>query len=506
MSDTQNTSAILEDLEDLFSWNPPPFRLATVAMGGSISTSTREPSWYDKHLAPNRICKKIVHVKDLHRKIAAIVDEKLQTIHNRGIVLAPPTSRGYTDKEDRRLKITSTGNPAQNELSIQAYYHNVTSQFCVYVASTLALHPHIWRSVIEWYPVPIAQGDAVSDGSLKLLFSLNNLKRDRDQTIKNSGPHYVDADLWQELMEVSNKYGDMAIWEMKSVSVGDGRLMLGIMALATGKEQFEWLVCKGGEDHTSKRKGHHAPPTQQLEDDPETMSKFGLDDLILNSNANSDLSVNVILDEALRRGGSSLEHVEEFDRKLMQEAKGVFQEDTKRQDVIKVPSPKGAGFGLGPLNPVLQTALQGDPPSARALGFWNSARSAFRKRSQDEKESSLNMADSSLRSPKSALRKPSQGLTAVSKKGKLNISIPPPFNFRRKTSQKRSPSKSPQKTAHDRTKGKKAGKKAEKAVGEDEGEDDNGSLTAQSVLQQVGHLHHRPSHRLALIWENNFLS
>jgi hypothetical protein len=39
-------------------------------------------------------------------------------------------------------------------------------------------------------------------------------------------------------MEVCNKYGDMATWEMKSLSVGDGAFMLGILALAAGKEQF----------------------------------------------------------------------------------------------------------------------------------------------------------------------------------------------------------------------------------------------------------------------------
>jgi hypothetical protein len=484
MSDAGDNSAILEDLEDLFSWCPSPFRLATEARGGSLSTYTREPAWYDKHLAPDRICKKIVHVKDLHRKVAAVVDEKLQDIRSRGIVLDPPTARGYVDKEDRRLMLLMTGNPAQNELSIQSYYDKVTSNFCIRVASTLALHPQIWRSVVEWTPVPITQGDAVCDGSLKLLFCLDSVKRERDQTVKHNGPHFVDEHLWHELMEVSEKYGDMAIWEMKSVSVGDGSLMLGIMALATGKEQFKWLVCKGGDDHTSKRKGHYAPPTRQLQDDPETRSKFGLDD----SNTDSDLTVDVILDQALVRGGSSLERVKEFDRKLIEDAKGIAQEYTEQE---------GNGGDLESRTPscTLPTASPGEATSVSLTGFGKSIRTALRKWSQDEQGSSSRTAHPSLPETKTTLPTSSHHSDVCSpKKGKLKIFIEQPFKFRRKPSQKRSSSKSPRKQAHPVANNKTR----DKPGGDGEREDghDNGGvgdnecerpLTAQSVLQQVSH-------------------
>jgi hypothetical protein len=155
MSDAHDNSAILEDLEDLFSWNPPPIRLATKEMGGSFSTRTRDPGWYDKHLALNRICKRIVHVKDLRRKVAAIVDDKLKTILDRNITLEPPTAPAYMRKAARELRIVRS-NPAQNELSIQTYYLQMTAAFCVHVASALALHPHTWESVIEWCLVPEA--------------------------------------------------------------------------------------------------------------------------------------------------------------------------------------------------------------------------------------------------------------------------------------------------------------------------------------------------------------
>jgi hypothetical protein len=400
----------------------------------------------------------------------------------------------YMNKEIRLLKTLATDNPTQNELSIQAYYQNVTSEFCVSVASTLAIHPHIWQTVIEWVPVPIAQGDAVGDGSLKLLFSLNNVKRECDQTAKNSGPQYVDAELWQELMEVCNKYGDMAIWEMKSVSVGDGAFMLGVLALATGKEQFQWLTCKGGTDHTYKRKGHYEPPTIQLEDDPEIMSKFGLDDLRLDSNANADLDVDLILDEALRRSGSSLELVKKFDKKLMREAKGILRNVPKMKEIVEVPSHMGGDLRPGQPNSTPLDASQGEASSLKPISFENCGRSAFGKLSPDEQGLSSGTADSSWQSAKFDLPLDlSQTSTVKSSKGKnLKVSI---FKLRR---QNRSPSKSPRKQAHTSTKDKKSGQSGGGEEGEEECDGDgNGGgcerpLTAQHVLQQVSHLCYRP--------------
>src|ERR1700685_2132276 len=117
MSGTPDNSAIMEELESLFSWNPPPYSLATKEMGGSLSTSTRDPTWYDLHLAPDRICKRIVHVKDLHKKIARIVDDKLQEVQQRGITLEPPTAPISWTKAHRARTLRPMGNPMRNEQS-----------------------------------------------------------------------------------------------------------------------------------------------------------------------------------------------------------------------------------------------------------------------------------------------------------------------------------------------------------------------------------------------------
>lgn len=191
----------------------------------------------------------------------------------------------------------------------------------------------------------------------------------------------------------------------------------------------------------------------------------------------------------------------------MQEAKGMVQEDfeQKEEEVIRTPSPKRQDLGSGPSNSALPNLSQGEGPSIKIAGFWfqRFARSVFGKWSQDEQGSSSATADSPRESPKSALPEPSLTSVKVPKKRDLNISIPPPFNLKRKTSRKRSPSKSPRKAARARKKDKQTENfggdgegKGDKADGDGDG-GENGHegeppLTAQSVLQQVGHLCYRP--------------
>jgi hypothetical protein len=93
---------------------------------------------------------------------------------------------------------------------------------------------------------PVRGGDATCDGSLQFPYKFHQ-KRALDGSVKK--PDFIDAGLWQEMMEVHKKYRDIATWEIKSLSVGDAGVMLGVMAMATGKEPFEWKTCPGGKEH-----------------------------------------------------------------------------------------------------------------------------------------------------------------------------------------------------------------------------------------------------------------
>lgn len=444
MPESSSDSAIMEELESLFAWNPLQFQLATKEMGGSLSTYTRDPAWYDMHLAPDRICKRLVHVKDLHKKIAAVVDDKLCKIRNDGITLEPPTVINFVRKEIRDVRLKRTNQPTKNEECLREYYKACTAEFCIPVASALALHPTTWASHIRWSSSPIAKGNAICDGSLQVLTMLNYNKRQICRTRKHVGPDYIDPSLWNELMEVREKYGDLATWEMKNLSVGDVRTMLGIVAMAGGvAEPFSWKTCNDPH-HPEGKKKHFAPPTIQLLDDPSTMSKFGLDDPQLISTSLQQSDLNVYSDMSLRRGGSSLENAVKCDQQLMARAKGFYLEETQEDGV---PSSETEDLvSTTVLNSATRQASQAvenspdlvDPKPIKTP--MDVLRYVLRKLWQDDLGSSTNAVNHSHRKSRSVTQKSSVGLSL--KPGVSNLPFVAPENLlKRKGTRSKSPKK-----------------------------------------------------------------
>jgi len=156
---------IKAELDALFNWNPPPLSLAPTDEGGSRSKSTRPASFYDMHIANRLILKHIVHVKHLHKKIACVVDNKLRSIEEQGVTLPLPTAPFMTAAQCLG-SLTALDTLMKRETSIQEFYRYPTSMYCVCVTSTLALHPTIWSSVLNWSMVPNHSGYAICDGSL----------------------------------------------------------------------------------------------------------------------------------------------------------------------------------------------------------------------------------------------------------------------------------------------------------------------------------------------------
>ena len=202
MSDSSAESAIFQELESLFAWNPLLFSLATKKMGGSFSTNTRDPAWYDMHLAPDRICTRLVHVKDLHKRIAAVVDDKLRKIREDGITLEPLTVMDFPRKAVRDMKSRHSKEAMKEEKCLQQYYCAYTAEFCLPIASTLTLAPsRLDASSIYWTMLyPLLTGDPICNGSLQVMTGSNSIKRQLDGTTKLLGPSDdVDPDLWHRI-------------------------------------------------------------------------------------------------------------------------------------------------------------------------------------------------------------------------------------------------------------------------------------------------------------------
>jgi hypothetical protein len=120
----------------------------------------------------------------------------------------------------------------------------------------------------------------------------------------------MDEEQWKQLMEIRVKYRDLATWEIRTLSASDTDNMLGVMtmAVASGEGAFKWRFASGT-PCISENKRSKTPRVNTCLDAPETLS------LVETPWEDSESSVSEqipqtpdeILDDALRRGGSSLE-------------------------------------------------------------------------------------------------------------------------------------------------------------------------------------------------------
>jgi hypothetical protein len=336
-----------------------------------------------------------------------------------------------------------------------------------------------------WTGAPMATGDAVCDGSLQLASHLDRKTRRLDGTIKHKGPNLIKAGLWQELMEVNEKYGDLATWEMKSLTVGDSRVMLGVLAMAVGLEDFEWQTCNNLR-HPRGTKPHRAPATIQLLDDPATISRFGLNDRGPTSQPLQESTLEDVLDDSLRRGGSSLEDVIEFDQQLIAKAKGLEEIPLGESQGNEVSS-QANDLELVTISSDHIIQPEDNLPSfadakATSTSFL---KSVIRKLSQDDQGVSTKTVDLTQRKSRSTTRKYSLGVP--SKTGVSNLKSMLSNNLlKRKTTRSKSKKK----------KFKRVQAEDEDDDIEDEEEDVENStrgsaeqkppLTARSIIQQVG--------------------
>lgn len=210
--------------------------------------TTRPASFYDKHLADHLILRRVKLLDSLAESIAGVVDEAIKDARNHGSLppADPVLTENYIQSLTKRSRVYVSG-----EAGVAEYYSNLTARFCLPVASTLALNPTLgeWVSLLNWTREPNAAGWAIADGSLELLKPPPDV--DSMESHQNDLKHvYPDIrKIWDELLD---RYPDLAIWEMKSLTVGDTEVMERIVESARRGEPFFWKSCKvgcGRDDH-----------------------------------------------------------------------------------------------------------------------------------------------------------------------------------------------------------------------------------------------------------------
>lgn len=247
-------SLIPDALQSLLDWNPPVLRAQKHEKGGSIARKTGAPRFYNKHLTTDLVLKHLQYHPDLAAQIASTVDAAIEAALADGGTL-PPSGGQLMEKRDRRDHIARLSHVMSRELPITSFYDKATAHHCTPIASTLALHPKMdrWLSLLHWSMVPNAAGFAITDGSLQIL----EIDDDDDEEANEDSREVIaeikasmDPDMVDTVRKLAATYPDLAVWEMKSLTVGDEKVMVGLKRSASAGRPFNWVTCDcNGKEH-----------------------------------------------------------------------------------------------------------------------------------------------------------------------------------------------------------------------------------------------------------------
>jgi hypothetical protein len=160
-------TSILDEIEALFSWNPPALKPVTLT-GKKPSTKSRPPAFYDKHFSDPLVLLCVKRLPSLVQDLAANVDRALRAASE----TLPPVDGFYTATDMERV-VWNINKNVKDEKGVAKFYDKTTGMFCTPLASTLALHPKAsnsnWRSLLEWTQSVSSSGYVIMDGELGII-------------------------------------------------------------------------------------------------------------------------------------------------------------------------------------------------------------------------------------------------------------------------------------------------------------------------------------------------
>jgi len=127
-------SEILQEIQALFSWNPPRLKPASLPPGKKASTGTRPPAFYDKHLPPGMTLQEVIRPSIPHPPTC----RKCRYCTSSFLRYAGP-SRGFHYSQAAQQDIRNIRPTVRDEKGVASYYDKTAARFCAPLASTLAL-------------------------------------------------------------------------------------------------------------------------------------------------------------------------------------------------------------------------------------------------------------------------------------------------------------------------------------------------------------------------------
>jgi hypothetical protein len=267
-------TSIHDEIQALFSWNPPALKPVTLTGKKTSTKSTSSPpAFYDKHLVGPLALRCVKRLPSLVQDLAANVDRALQAASE----TLPPVDGFYTAKDTERA-VRNTNKNIKDEQGVANFYSKTTGMFCTPLASTLALHPKAsasnWRTLLEWTQSVSSSGYAIMDGELGILAAASD---DEDAAHEMILVETMESETRRIFNEIRDSLDPFATWEIKSPFAGPLEVMLAVPNLGN----FSWMSCTYPECLTDKKHINELKKTESI--------KMGVDALAPPWNVNVSL-------------------------------------------------------------------------------------------------------------------------------------------------------------------------------------------------------------------------
>jgi hypothetical protein len=229
---TQPLSEIRQEIEALFSWNPPRLKPAPLP-ANQKPTSTRPPAYYNKHLSDKLILREVKRLPSLVQDLANNVDA--------AVVAASetfPPLKGFITAEQRDIAMGNLDTIVTNEKAVADFYDATTAKFCSPLASTLALHPKApfsqWRSLVRWTQSGARSSYAIMNGGL--LRFIGKGDNERLEAERAAIADTMESETRRIFEELRERLTPSGTWEIKNASAE-------VMTSVPHMRQFAWTHC-----------------------------------------------------------------------------------------------------------------------------------------------------------------------------------------------------------------------------------------------------------------------
>jgi hypothetical protein len=145
----------------------------------------------------------------------------------------PP--EGAIKRRDEEISLTK-----YRENGVAEFYQTHAAEYCRPIASTLALHPSSerWGSILDWTTDGKIGRWAIADGVLRISQAVFKNNKFKQQMLQNEPDGKIGI-----IKQLCHRAAALAVWQMKSLSVGTEQVMQEIVEMGLTHAKFPWKKC-----------------------------------------------------------------------------------------------------------------------------------------------------------------------------------------------------------------------------------------------------------------------